>query len=65
MRGGSLEGFELNGPGTVSVDQFMGEEDRRKYAIAQRAQVQRTTRPGTGLSKESPDVELIDLSSDP
>lgn len=65
MQRGSFEGFELNGPGTVSVDQFMGEEDRRKYAIAQRAQVQRTTRPGTGLSKESPDVELIDLSSDP
>lgn len=60
----SLEGFELNGAGTVTMDQFMGEEDRRKYAIAQRAQFQRSTRVDAGLNKESPDVELIDLSSD-
>ncbi|KAM0452671.1 hypothetical protein ACHAPV_009290 [Trichoderma viride] len=61
----SLEGFELNGAGTVTMDQFMGEEDRRKYAIAQRAQYQRSTRVDAGSNKESPDVELIDLSSDP
>ncbi|EHK48360.1 uncharacterized protein TrAtP1_001101 [Trichoderma atroviride] len=60
----SLEGFELNGTGTVTMDQFMGEEDRRKYAIAQRAQFQRSTRADAGSDKESPDVELIDLSSD-
>lgn len=60
----SLEGFELNGTGTATMDQFMGEEDRRKYAIAQRAQFQRSTRVDAGLHKESPDVELIDLSSD-
>ncbi|KAL7949829.1 glycosyltransferase family 2 protein [Trichoderma barbatum] len=65
MHRGSFEGFELNRSGAVPMDQFMGEEDRKKYAIAQRAQLQRTTRPGTGLSKISPDVELIDLSSDP
>lgn len=64
LQRGSFEGLELNGAGAVSMDQFMGEEDRRKYAIAQRAQFQRTTRPDTGSSKESPDVELIDLSSD-
>jgi chitin synthase len=62
LQRGSFEGIVVSGPETiVSVDQFMGEEDRRKYAIAQRAQFQR----GTGTSKESPDVELIDLSSDP
>lgn len=60
----SLDGFELNGAGTVKMDQFMGEEDRRKYAIAQRAQFQRGTRVDVGLNKESPDVELIDLSSE-
>ncbi|KAL7785968.1 glycosyltransferase family 2 protein [Trichoderma ceciliae] len=64
LQRGSLEGFELNETGGVSMDKFMGEEDRRKYAIAQRAQFQRNTRPSAGLSKESPDVELIDLSSD-
>lgn len=57
----SLEGFELNGTGAVTMDQFMGEEDRIKYAIAQRAQFQRSTRSD---AKESPDVELIDLSSE-
>ncbi|KAL7895387.1 glycosyltransferase family 2 protein [Trichoderma sp. TUCIM 5745] len=57
----SLEGFELNGTGGVTMDQFMGEEDRIKYAIAQRAQFQRSTRSD---AKESPDVELIDLSSE-
>lgn len=60
----SLDGFELNGAGTITMDQFMGEEDRRKYAIAQRAQFQRGTRVDAGLNKESPDVELIDLSSE-
>lgn len=64
LQRGSFEGFDLNGPGAVSMDQFMGEEDRRKYAIAQLAQLQRNTRPGARLGKESPDVELIDLSSD-
>lgn len=62
LQSSSFEGVVLSGPeAVVSVDQFMGEEDRRKYVIAQRAQFQR----GSGMSKESPDVELIDLSSDP
>jgi chitin synthase len=64
LQRGSREDFELNRTGAVSMDQFMGEEDRRKYAIAQRAQFQRNTRPGAGSSKGSTDVELIDLSSD-